>query len=380
MADERGARAAAGSGTGRIYGIDPFAPPGSPARSLGVAKQAVHAVLRDGIAETEVDQTFSNPSGQAIEGWYWFTVPADAVVTSFALETNGQLVEGEVVEKREAAAQYAAAVRQQYDPALLEWVDGRSYRARIFPIPASGTRRVVLRYTQLLPTVEGKVRYVYPLRSDDPVRFDEFALSVDVGDDGPTSRVATSLDATIEPGGKLVTMRRSGYVPQADFQLEMTPPKQAPLRAWRFAAGTDQADYVMLRYAPEIDFASLPPQKGGDRRRRRHVGGRRRDGAAAPRGRGGGHPPRALGRGPLRARRARRRADGPLPREGARPGDATRASRRRSSGSASTEAAARPTSARCSSPRSSASTAASSPRSSTSATARRPRARRAPTA
>ncbi|HEY3822339.1 MAG TPA: VIT domain-containing protein [Polyangiaceae bacterium] len=262
MADQRPLHGAAGSGSGRIYGIDPHAPPGSPARGLGVAQQTVRAVLRGGIAETEVDQTFSNPGSQALEGWYWFTVPADAVVTSFALETNGQLVEGEVVEKREAAAKYAAAVRAAYDPALLEWVDGRSYRARIFPIPASGTRRVVLRYTQLLPTVEGKLRYVYPLRSADPVRFDEFALSVDVGDAGPKSRLATSLDATVEPGGKLVTMRRSGYVPQADFQLEMTPPKQAPLRAWRFAAGTDQADYVMLRYAPEIDFASMPPQKG----------------------------------------------------------------------------------------------------------------------
>jgi len=262
MADQRPLHGAAGSGSGRIYGIDPFAPPGSPARGLGVAQQTVHAVLRGGIAETEVDQTFSNPGSQPLEGWYWFTVPADAVVTSFALETNGQLVEGEVVEKREAAAKYAAAVRQSYDPALLEWVDGRSYRARIYPIPASGTRRVVLRYTQLLPTVEGKLRYVYPLRSADPVRFDEFALSVDVGDGGPKARLATSLDATVEPGGKLVTMRRSGYVPQADFQLEMAPPKQAPLRAWRFAAGADQADYVMIRYAPEIDFASMPPQKG----------------------------------------------------------------------------------------------------------------------
>ncbi len=264
MADQRPLHGAAGSGSGRIYGINPFAAPGSPAHALGVAQQTVRAVLRGGIAETEVDQTFSNPGSQPLEGWYWFTVPADAVVTSFALETNGQLVEGEVVEKREAAAKYAAAVRQSYDPALLEWVDGRSYRARIYPIPASGTRRVVLRYTQLLPTVEGKLRYVYPLRSADPVRFDEFALSVDVGDAAQKggARLATSLDATVEPGGKLVTMRRSGYVPQADFQLEMTPPKQAPLRAWRFAAGADQADYVMIRYAPEIDFASMPPQKG----------------------------------------------------------------------------------------------------------------------
>jgi Ca-activated chloride channel family protein len=263
MGDAHAVRGAGGSGSGRIYGLDPNALPGTAAKKLGIAKQVVHAALRDGVAETEVDQTFSNPGGLPIEGWYWFTVPTNATVTSFALESNGKLVEGEVIERHEAAARYQAAVRQAVDPALLEWVDGRSYRARIYPIPASGTRRVVLRYIELLPQVEGKIRYVYPLRSDDPVRFDEFALSVDLGTQGAAMHVATSLDATLEQSSSLVTMRRSGYVPQADFQLEMTPTLPSPpVRAWRFAAGSDQADYVMMRYVPEVNFASLPPAKG----------------------------------------------------------------------------------------------------------------------
>ncbi len=260
MGDERGSRLG-GSGSGRLYGLDPAAPPGAPARKLGIAKQVVHAVVRDGIAETEVDQTFSNPSGEPIEGFYWFTVPQAATVTGFALETDGQLVEGEVVEKREAAARYDAAVRQQNDPALLEWVDGRTYRARIFPIPASGTRRVVLRYLELLPAAFGKTRYVYPLRGGEPVRFDEFALSVDVGSNGDEVEVASSLDARIEGNGQRVSMRRSGYVPRADFQLEITQKKtKAAAAAWRFQAGADQADFVMLRYVPDKDFAKKPAQ------------------------------------------------------------------------------------------------------------------------
>ncbi len=264
MGDTRGAHASVGAGSGRIYGLDPGASNGAPARKLGIAQQAVRAVLRDGIAETEVDQTFSNPGGTPIEGWYWFTVPATATVTSFALETNGHLVEGEVIEKRDAAARYAAAVRQANDPALLEWVDGRTYRARIFPIPASGTRRVVLRYIEMLAAVEGKTRYVYPLRSDDPVRFDEFSLSVDLGTGAPLE-VATALDARVEREGRLVTMRRSGYVPRADFQLEIAASKNAaarPVRAWRFEAGDNKADYVMLRYTPDVDFTKLPAVKG----------------------------------------------------------------------------------------------------------------------
>ena len=258
MGDQHGARSV-GSGTGRLYGLDPSAPTGAPARKLGIAKQVVHAVLRDGVAETEVDQTFSNPGSQPIEGWYWFTIPTTAMVTGFALETNGVLVEGEVIEKREAAAQYGNAMRQGNDPALLEWVDGRTYRARVFPIPASGTRRVVLRYIEMLPMVEGKTRYVYPLRSDDPVRFDEFALSVDVGGTDQDVDVASSLAARVEPGGRTVSMRRSGYIPRADFQLELSSKKKRPtVSAWRFQAGADQADYVMLRYAPDKDFAKEP--------------------------------------------------------------------------------------------------------------------------
>lgn len=262
MGDEGGGRGAIGSGVGRLYGLDPNASNGAAAQKLSIAKQVVHGVVRDGVAETEVDQTFSNPNGQAIEGWYWFTVPTTATISSFALETNGVLVEGEVVERHEAAARYQAAVAQAFDPALLEWIDGRTYRARIFPIPAGGTRRVVVRYTELLPTVDGKIRYVYPLRSDDPIRFDEFSLSVDLGAAGQTMTLATSVDAVIEEGGQKVTMRRSGFIPRADFQLEMSSKlKTKPLRAWRFQAGADQADYVMLRYVPEVDFSALPPQK-----------------------------------------------------------------------------------------------------------------------
>jgi len=195
-----------GSGTGRLYGLDPNAAAGAPAKALSIAKQLVHAVIRDGIAETSVDQTFSNPGGAPIEGWYWFSIPLQATVTGFALETNGVLVEGEVIEKREAEARYRGAVHTSNNPALLEWVDGRTYRARIYPVPASGTRRVVLRYMEMLPMVEGKTRYVYPLRFDDPVRFDEFALSVDVSNGDQHVDVVLLFDVCVEQNGCVVSM------------------------------------------------------------------------------------------------------------------------------------------------------------------------------
>ena len=255
----------AGSGSGRIYGVDRGAPAGTAARTLATRTQAVRAVIRDGLAETEVDQTFGNPGGREVEGWYWFTVPERAVVTSFAVETDGSLIEGEVTEKQEAVARYAQAIRAAHEPALLEWVDGRSYRARIFPVPASGSRRVVLRYLEMVGARGGKFEYVYPLRGSvgDPVTIGEFSLTVDVGDAALGQPLSTLADAVVEDGGRLVTMRRSGYTPRADFQLEGTiRAKGAPFRVARYSAGGDLADYVMARYSPDVDWAALKEQPG----------------------------------------------------------------------------------------------------------------------
>jgi tetratricopeptide (TPR) repeat protein len=257
MADFAGQAMALGPGTGTIYGVDVGAAPGTPAEPLQLKRQSVRAVVRDGLSETEVDQTFFNPSSRPVEGWYWFVIPEGASVTGFALETDGTLVEGEFIEKREAATKYAAAKQTGHSPAILEWVDGKSYRARIFPIPATGSRRVVLRYLELKPVIDGKLSYVYPMGRGTPTRIGEFSLSADLGDAGTTMAIATLDEARIEGGGRTVTMRRSGYTPRADFQLEATL-KQArkPLVVSRFATGGDAADYIMARYTPEVDWST----------------------------------------------------------------------------------------------------------------------------
>ena len=263
MADHALMGGMAGAGSGRIYGGDIDAPNGSPARTLEISRQSVRAVIRAGLAETEVDQTFFNPGDRAVEGWYWFSVPAGASVTGFAVETNGVLVEGEFIEKREAAAQYGRAVASGHDPALLEWIDARTFRARIYPVPATGTRRVVLRYLQLLPANEGILRYLYPLQSKEPVRIGEFSLSVNLGEEGREMQITTLAEARVEDGGRLVTVRRSGYVPRADFLLEArldTEPE--PVRVSRAAAGGDTADYVMVRYTPDIDWLQAGELRG----------------------------------------------------------------------------------------------------------------------
>ncbi len=257
MADRELRAGIGGKGSGRIYGID-RARPGSSPEELQITSQNVRIVIRDGIAHTVVDQRFFNPSSTPLEGWYWFTVPEGASVERFALEVHGSLVDGEMVERKQAAAAYEEAVQKAFDPALLEWVDGRTFRARIFPIPPTGDRRVVLSYTEMLPLADGVSRYVYPMGGHGEAPGAEFALDVDLGDEGEGLDISTLQEARVDKDKTHISMRRSGFVPRSDFLLELTPRKETePLRALRFSLKEDEADYVMLRYSPDVDWDQL---------------------------------------------------------------------------------------------------------------------------
>jgi tetratricopeptide (TPR) repeat protein len=123
---------------------------------------------------------------------------------------------------------------------------------------------------EIVTTHDGKFEYVYPLRGGDggrpgeggkaegPVTIGEFSLSVDLGDAGVGAELATLADAVIEDGGRRVSMRRSGYRPRADFQLEgQWKQRPGPFRVARFAAGGELADYLMARYVPDVDWATI---------------------------------------------------------------------------------------------------------------------------
>ncbi|MCA9702008.1 MAG: hypothetical protein KC431_31085, partial [Myxococcales bacterium] len=186
-----------GGGSGALYAVDDAAPPGTPSLPLGISQQTVDVAIQDGLAETRVDQRFFNPSDRPVEGWYWFTIPDNAMLVGFELETDGRLIKGEIVERQQAVATYVAAKASDDNPALLEWIDERTVRARIFPVPAMGERRIVVRYQQLIGEDDGKLRYSYPLAGPgdrEAPTIEEFSLAVELRDELARDYVISTLD------------------------------------------------------------------------------------------------------------------------------------------------------------------------------------------
>ena len=141
--------------------------PGLPdPTQLAVRNHDVTIAIRDQVARVAIDQTFRNPNRREVEGEYLFPIPEGAAVSDFTLWVDGRPVHAEAMDAQAALRIYEDLVRESRDPALLEYAGREIFRARIFPFPARGDRRVALEYDQLVERQGGLYRFVYPLSTE----------------------------------------------------------------------------------------------------------------------------------------------------------------------------------------------------------------------
>ncbi len=114
------------------------------------------------IALVEVEEVFRNGSRVMLEGDYLYPIPPQAVFTNFSLFMGEQELRGEMLPAEKARQIYEEIVRRKKDPALIELVGHGILRARVFPVDPGDTRRVILRYTQVLGRDGSLLRLRYP--------------------------------------------------------------------------------------------------------------------------------------------------------------------------------------------------------------------------
>src|SRR5436190_4123013 len=92
---------------------------------------------------------------------YHFPLPGEAVFSSYSLSQRDQELRGEAMDATQARSIYEAIVRQKRDPALIELAGQGLIRARVFPIAPGETRKITLKYTQLLDRAGDAWRFRY---------------------------------------------------------------------------------------------------------------------------------------------------------------------------------------------------------------------------
>ena len=153
---------AAASAQGWIERVGPGA--------FGVHKlrTTVRVTVKDRIAQVDVEEWFRNdgpPFGQAD---YLYPLPASASFSSYSLWQGDEELRGEMMDARDARRIYEEIVRRKRDPALIELAGHGLMRARVFPIATGETRRIRLRYTQVLGRAGDALEFRYAAGTRNP--------------------------------------------------------------------------------------------------------------------------------------------------------------------------------------------------------------------
>jgi hypothetical protein len=256
-------------GIGSLEARVPVAP-GVRATSyaLNLARQEVRVLVHDNVARTEVEQEWHNSSGQTLEGTYRFPLPAGASISRLALYIGSHVEEGEIVERQRARQIFRQIVDDTVrprDPALLEWVGGRTFQMRIFPIPAHGSRKVILGYTQTLPASYGRTRYEYPMASEPGKATTVGRMVIDLRATSGRGLPAVQTPLypmTTEKDNESVHLRyeQTDFRPAASFVATMLPGAQPPeLQLALYEPEPSKAQPACAVEAAPADGQGLPP-------------------------------------------------------------------------------------------------------------------------
>src|SRR2546427_141688 len=141
---------------GWIEPIRPF-----PRGAIQKVRSAVQVAVTGRFARVTVEEWFRNTGPVMDEASYLYPLPGETVFSEFSLWQGDRELKGEPMDAAQARAIYEEIVRRKRDPALIELAGHGLLRARVFPIGPGETRKMTLRYTQLLDRVGDAWRFRY---------------------------------------------------------------------------------------------------------------------------------------------------------------------------------------------------------------------------
>jgi hypothetical protein len=242
-----------------------FNPNGQEAK-ISLRKFHLDVHVEDGFARTTIDQTYFNHEWQQLEGTFYFPLPPDASISRLAMYVNGELMEGGMAERDHARNTFETIRYAKRDPALLEWVDGSTFKMRVFPLEGQQEKRIILSYTQRLPVLSGKMSYRFPLEHNLKL-VDDFSIQFRLKDgvllqwNSPSHLLKPVLD------GRDVVLATDAKNQKLDKDVQLELTGVAGRMPVLFSSlEYDGQRYVMLRYRPELALTppmANPARKGG---------------------------------------------------------------------------------------------------------------------
>ncbi|HEV7366661.1 MAG TPA: VIT domain-containing protein [Gemmatimonadales bacterium] len=239
--------------------IERPANPGVPVGEVQRTASQVRIAVDGRVARIEVEERFLNSGSRLAEGSYLYPMPGEAVFTNFSLWMGDQEVRGETMNAEQARAIYEEIVRRKKDPALLTFAGHGLVRAQVFPIQPGETRKVALRFTQLLSRSGDAVRLRYSLGNRGQIGETSFLVTVPNAASYGTPYSPTHAINTRRAGDRFEISLPAG----ASGEVELFLPLRKGLVGTTLvthAPGGEDGYFMLLLAPPQAESGSSVPR------------------------------------------------------------------------------------------------------------------------
>lgn len=212
------------------------------AEPVRLVSLAVRTEIKSGFAESTLDMEFFNPNRRVLEGELEFPLGPGQEISGLALDIGGELRRGVPVAKARGQEMFDDIARRMVDPALLEATRGNAYKLRVYPLPAGGKRRVVVRVMQPLAAEKGELTYRLPLAFAENI--DSVSIEAEIfSPKGEVKAEAGNLGLDLKRRGDVYRGRveRKGVSPEGWLHISLPAPKARAASVT--AAGWDDKIY-----------------------------------------------------------------------------------------------------------------------------------------
>lgn len=239
---------------GQSFGVPRITTKNAQDIPIELSSLKISVFVVDNIATTTFEMDFYNANSRIMEGELNFPLPNGVTVSRFALDVNGEMREGVVVDKEQATLAYEAVVRRRIDPGVAEMTKGNNFKTRVYPIPPKGYKKAIIAFDQELDSDDKNYLYQLPLNISNVLK--NFSVDVEIVSNkpNPVKNRPDFIDLTFEKAQDSYVSKFKKTNVIIDSQLEFSIPKSKKIdkvNTYKGSVTSDNYFYVHLNLKPE---------------------------------------------------------------------------------------------------------------------------------
>jgi hypothetical protein len=209
-------------------------------------------------AVTTYEMSFKNSENRILEGQLELPMAVGENVVGYQLEVNGKMRKGVVVEKEDARQIFEEVVNRKVDPGYIEKIEGNTYRTRLYPIPANGTKKIIISTQQTLYKDNGDIIYNFPFQSN--AKIPDFSLEIEIMNikTEPVIKKSFSFSSFFKPKDKGFYLKISSENQILDTPVQLSIPSQPDQNVQIFEKSKNEQFFF---FKSPIDTSMVAEQK-----------------------------------------------------------------------------------------------------------------------